>query len=105
MPEMLTKYPDVAIQILKDNGAKCGTGEHQQILTTCPKDRFCSLNSGEICVYGVGNMKTMTQLSTNDFVEMTTGAPSILSSTNLMLLLMIFGLGLLAGTMLCKRKK
>lgn len=104
MPEMLTKHPEVAIQILKDNGAKCGEGEHQQILTTCPKDRFCSLKSGEICVYDVGNMKTMTQLSRNDFVEMTTGAPSILSSTNLMLLIMVFGLGLVAGIILNKRK-
>lgn len=63
MPEVITKHPDVVKQVLESAGARCGAGERQEILTKCPRDRFCKLPGGEICIYGVGDVGQMTQLS------------------------------------------
>ncbi len=64
MPEQITKYPEVTLQILKEAGARCGEGAEQKILTKCPPKQFCALPTGEICVYGLGQIPTMTQVST-----------------------------------------
>lgn len=63
MPEILTKYPQVVLQILKEAGLKCGAGATQKILTQCPQDRFCSLPTGELCIYGLDEIDKMTQIS------------------------------------------
>lgn len=63
MPEQLTKHPDVTLQVLRSGGAQCGAGQPQQILTACPPERFCKLPGGEICVYGLGEMGRMTQIT------------------------------------------
>ena len=52
MPEQLTKYPDVTIEVLQSAGAVCGQGVEQKILKQCPKESFCSLPGGEVCIYG-----------------------------------------------------
>lgn len=67
MPEQLTKHPDVTLQVLRSAGARCGEGEAQQILTTCPAERFCKLPGGEICVYGLADASRMTQISPSDW--------------------------------------
>lgn len=92
MPEILTKHPDIALKILKDAKLKCGTGEKQQILTWCPQDRFCSLPTGEICVYGVKEIPQMMQIHTLDMFLL----PNVIIPL-LALLTMMFLLGLLAG--------
>lgn len=66
MPELLTKYPEVVIDILKKNGAKCNEGKPQKILTSCPSDKFCSLKTGELCVYGIKDAANMTQIDPVD---------------------------------------
>lgn len=53
MPEQITKYPEVTIKVLTGTGARCGQGADQNILTQCPRERFCALPTGELCVYGV----------------------------------------------------
>ncbi|CDY79307.1 hypothetical protein BGLT_02003 [Caballeronia glathei] len=63
MPEQISKYPDVTLQVLKGAGAKCGEGAEQKILKQCPAERFCSLPTGEICVYGIDGIANMTQIS------------------------------------------
>lgn len=63
MPEVITKYPDVLVQVLESAGARCGAGLPQEILKTCPRERFCKLPGGEVCVYGVAEVPAMTQLS------------------------------------------
>ncbi len=63
MPEQISKYPDVTLRILEEAGAVCGEGVPQKILTACPPERFCSLPSGEICIYGIADIPTMTQIS------------------------------------------
>jgi hypothetical protein len=63
MPEQLTKYPDVTLQVLRSAGAVCGGGAPQQILKQCPAERFCSLPGGELCIYGTGELAQMTQLT------------------------------------------
>lgn len=62
MPEQITKYPDVTLKVLKGSGARCGEGIEPQILTRCPPERFCSLPTGEICVYGIADIPKMTQI-------------------------------------------
>ena len=48
MPEQITKYPDVTLQVLKGAGAVCGEGAPQKILKQCPAARFCALPTGEM---------------------------------------------------------
>jgi hypothetical protein len=62
MPEQLTKYPDVTLEVLRSSGAKCGVGAAQEILTRCPAERFCKLPGGELCVYGLSEARRMTQI-------------------------------------------
>ena len=66
MPEQLTKYPEVTMQVLESAGARCGEGGPQKILTQCPAERFCSLPGGEVCVYGVEQALQMTQIAPAD---------------------------------------
>lgn len=63
MPEQISKYPDVTIEVLQGAGARCGDGVEQKILKQCPRERFCALPSGEICVYGVADIPQMTQIT------------------------------------------
>lgn len=63
MPEQIAKYPEVTLEVLKGAGARCGEGVEQKILKQCPVERFCSLPTGEICVYGVAEIPRMTQIT------------------------------------------
>jgi hypothetical protein len=66
MPEQITKYPDVTLKVLKGAGAVCGEGAPQKILTRCPAERFCALPTGEICVYGINEIASMTQIDVHE---------------------------------------
>jgi hypothetical protein len=66
MPEQITKYPDVTLQVLKGAGALCGEGAPQNILKQCPADRFCALPSGEMCIYGIRDIPKMTQIKPDE---------------------------------------
>lgn len=66
MPEQISKYPDVTIRVLKGAGARCGQGVERKILTQCPPERFCSLPTGEICVYGIQEIPKMTQITSQE---------------------------------------
>jgi hypothetical protein len=66
MPEQLTKYPEVTINVLRSAGAKCGEGSVQEILTKCHANSFCKLRGGEICVYGLADASKVTQISTSE---------------------------------------
>lgn len=67
MPEQLSKYPDVTLQVLRSAGARCGEGAPQAILTACPTERFCKLPGGEVCVYGLSDAAKMTQITSGDW--------------------------------------
>ena len=69
MPEQISKYPDVTIQVLKGAGARCGPGVEKKILKQCPGERFCSLSTGEICVYGLDQIPQMTQVTTQELAR------------------------------------
>jgi hypothetical protein len=69
MPEQISKYPDVTLQVLKESGAVCGQGAPQNILKQCPRDRFCSLRTGEICVYGINEIPKMTQITSQELAK------------------------------------
>lgn len=69
MPEQITKYPDVTLQVLKGAGARCGEGATQQILKQCPAERFCALPTGEMCIYGVAEIPQMTQVTTAEVAQ------------------------------------
>lgn len=77
MPELLTKYPDVALTILKDAKVACGTGKKPTILTQCPADRFCSLPTGELCIYGTKEINQTTQFRFLDFNQLSFTLPFI----------------------------
>ncbi|EKD71310.1 MAG: hypothetical protein ACD_46C00219G0006 [uncultured bacterium] len=89
MPEIMTKYPSVVMDILKANGAKCNVGAKQQILTTCPPEQFCSLKSGELCVYDVKDAAQMTQIDTIDLF--------FSGWIHILIVGMLFGLGAYVG--------
>ena len=75
MPEVLTKHPDVSLQVLRSTGARCGDGALQEILKTCPAERFCKLPGGEICVYGLGDAQQMTQITASDWQALVQAEP------------------------------
>ena len=66
MPEQISKYPDVTLQVLKGAGGRCAAGAEQKILTQCAPERFCSFASGEVCVFGLEHVSQMTQINAND---------------------------------------
>lgn len=69
MPEQISKYPEVTLKVLKGAGAVCGEGVPQNILTQCPSERFCSLSTGEICVYGIKDIPQMTQITPQELAQ------------------------------------
>jgi len=69
MPEQITKYPDITLQILREAGAVCGKGAPQKILKQCPADRFCSLPTGEMCIYGIKDIPRMTQIAPAELAQ------------------------------------
>ncbi|HEV7619890.1 MAG TPA: hypothetical protein VGO51_17480 [Burkholderiaceae bacterium] len=69
MPEQISKYPDVTLKVLKDLGAVCGEGAPQEILTQCPAKRFCSLPTGELCIYGIDEIPQMTQIKLQELAK------------------------------------
>ncbi|MFZ2315171.1 MAG: hypothetical protein WAW86_05890 [Gammaproteobacteria bacterium] len=103
MPEILTKYPESAIQTLKGAGAKCGLGVKQQILTSCPPDHFCALPHGEICVYGIEDIHHMTQIHAADLTSYVGSIPSIYSHFNIFLLMLSCLFGIMMGIWLTKK--
>jgi hypothetical protein len=74
MPEVISKYPDITIRVLEGAGARCGQGLQQRILTQCPRERFCSTPTGEICVYGLDEIPQMTQISPVEIIQAVPGA-------------------------------
>ncbi len=102
MPELITKYPDVVIQILNGSGARCAQGEPQQILTACPAERFCALPNGELCVYGLDEVGGITQISGADLQAVSWGMPA----NNLTIALIALALiaGLLLGALIFRNK-
>lgn len=69
MPEQITKHPDATLQLLKAAGAVCGQGAQQKVLTQCPKERFCALPTGEVCIYGIDQIAQMTQITTQELAQ------------------------------------
>jgi len=66
MPEQISKYPEVTLQVLKGAGGICGEGAEQKILTRCPAEKFCALPTGEICVFGLEQIPQMTQITVQE---------------------------------------
>jgi hypothetical protein len=102
MPEQISKYPDVTLQVLRESGAVCGQGAPQNILKQCPPDRFCSLRTGEICVYGIGEIPKMTQITTQELAKVVCpqarkAAIAGLSTLEASLLVAVFVTGLGVG--------
>lgn len=69
MPEQITKYPDVTLKVLQGAGAVCGEGVEQKILAQCPKERFCALPTGEMCIYGLDEIPNMTQITVQEIAD------------------------------------
>ncbi len=105
MPEILTKYPDVVIQVLRESGAKCGVGAPQQILTSCPPERFCSMPTGEVCVYGLNEIPRMTQITAAEIVRVASGTSMIFSLEVIISVILAFAAGALFGDFLSRRKR
>ncbi|MGH8659273.1 MAG: hypothetical protein ACREV4_12580 [Gammaproteobacteria bacterium] len=107
MPEQISKYPEVTMEVLKGAGARCSEGAEQKILTQCPRERFCALSTGEVCIYGIEEIPQMTQITTKDLAgivcppgpQSSMGLVS-LSSPEIMLLGVAFAVGAVAGRFL-----
>jgi hypothetical protein len=69
MPEVISKYPEITIRVLEGAGARCGPEFQPRILTKCPPERFCSLPTGEICVYGLDEIPQATQISRQEIIQ------------------------------------
>ncbi|WP_354686308.1 hypothetical protein [Cupriavidus necator] len=97
MPEQLTRHPDVTLQVLRSAGARCGEGLPQQILKTCPRERFCQLPGGEICVYGLDGAAAMTQITPADWQSLGPLAKASKDDAPSMAVVMAAAIGLLVG--------
>lgn len=100
MPEQLTKHPEVTLQVLRSAGAQCAEGAPQEILTSCPTERFCKLPGGEICVFGLSDASKMTQITSAEWRALLPSALPESPATSQPLMteaLLSGGLGLLAG--------
>ena len=76
MPELLTKHPEVTLDVLRSAGVVCGErAAPQTILTKCPVDRFCKAPGGELCVYGLRDASSMAQITKADWEGMATIVP------------------------------
>ncbi len=73
MPEVISKHPEITIKVLEEAGAHCGPEFQPRILTKCPPERFCSLPTGEICVYGLPEILQMTQISKQEILQAVSG--------------------------------
>ncbi len=105
MPEQLTRHPDATISVLKSAGGRCGEGLAPQILRQCPPERFCALPGGEVCVYGIGDARAMTQIGAADWQAIAAGAavqpPGATSGpVALGLALLLFAAGVVLGAWL-----
>jgi hypothetical protein len=104
MPEQITKYPEVTLEVLRGAGARCGIGVEQRILKKCPRDRFCALPTGEICVYGIKDIPEMTQISTRELAHVvcppkdkSSAMSPVISRTDAALLAGVLAVGLVVG--------
>lgn len=99
MPEQITKYPDVTLKVLKEAGASCGEGAPQKILTQCPKERFCALPSGEMCIYGIEQIPQMTQVKTQEIAAVVgnAAAPADFSAMEVVAVSAVFVAGIFLG--------
>jgi hypothetical protein len=105
MPEQISKFPDVTLEVLQSAGAVCGQGVPQKILTQCPARRFCSLPTGEICVYGIDEIPQMTQVTLQELARIVSPGrqPSLGDSTAIWGAgAIVLGAVFLAGLMLGK---
>lgn len=110
MPELISKYPEVTLQLLKEAGGRCGEGAEQRILTKCPPAQFCALPTGEVCVYGLDGISRMTQITPGEIARAVAGKEgrpwqdSITLSFPLLILLgATFLAGIVAGRMWLRR--
>ena len=70
MPEVLTKYPDIVIEILNDVPViNCGPSVPRKILKQCPPEQFCSLPAGELCIYDYKDVSKMTQITPEELTQ------------------------------------
>ena len=97
MPEQLTRHPEVTLEVLRGAGAACGTGAPQRILTKCPAERFCSLPTGELCIYGLDEVPKMTQISARDLAAASGPAPGALPDLSTWLEVLVLVVVLLLG--------
>ncbi|GIX28133.1 hypothetical protein [Pelomicrobium sp. G1] len=112
MPEQISKYPEVTIQVLQSAGARCGPGVEKNILTRCPSERFCALPGGEICVYGLDQIPHMTQITREELARVAC-PPRSLSGVGLESALLpeagalgaAFALGMVVGALSRRRRK
>ncbi|HJV73040.1 MAG TPA: hypothetical protein VJ654_02360 [Noviherbaspirillum sp.] len=95
MPEQITKHPEVTLKILREAGALCGEGAPQKILTQCPKERFCSLKSGEMCIYGIEQIPQMTQIKAQELAAVV--APKEISAAEGIAVGAVFVAGIALG--------
>lgn len=107
MPEVISKYPEITIKVLREAGARCGEGLPQKILTKCPPERFCSLPTGEVCVYGVDEIGKMTQITSQEISQQISKEPKaeIPKPTvlDLSLAILIFLIAFFLGVLFQKR--
>lgn len=104
MPEVITRYPDIVLKLLNDVGAACGEGLPQKILRSCPPENFCSLPTGELCVYGLDEIQQMTQIGSADFAQVVSIQP-ILTLEMIFLIVIALIVGIILGFMFRKNKK
>jgi hypothetical protein len=100
MPEQISKYPEVTLEVLRGAGASCGQGGPQKILKQCPAERFCSLPSGEICVYGVNEIAQMTQIKPQELGAIADHSPLL----DALVLCAVFLIGLALGAWWQRRR-
>jgi len=106
MPELISKYPEIVLQILKEAGIECGTGAKQQILVNCPAEKFCSLPTGELCIYGLTDIPKMTQISGAELANAASDARiPLLTIEAIILIVLTLIIGVIIGILIKSKIK
>lgn len=106
MPEIISKYPDIVLQNLQEAGIKCGTGATQKILLNCPAEKFCSLPTGELCVYGLSDIPKMTQISGAELANIASDAKVPFLTIEVVFLILLASIvGIVIGILTYRKSK
>jgi len=76
MPDLMTRYPDTAQKVFESGRGQCTGDREPRILKDCPHNQLCVFPGGEVCVYGLNQIRRIPQMPTPALRERLPTRPS-----------------------------